>query len=113
VRLIVGKRAIFTHDFLSESQDLDEDFRNILCSLLSGMPMKQLHMILDTAGRENGPSVIRWVPFHLSFILSTVANADAFSYTLIASHMSFATIFAIPEDFQEMVGRAFFSLPFG
>lgn len=90
VRSIVGKRETFTRDFLSESQNLDEDFMNILRSLLSGTAMlvpKQLHMILDTAGNENGPSVIRWVPFHLSFVLSSLATANAFSYRLIANHM--------------------------
>ena len=90
VRSIVGKRETFTRDFLSESQNLDADFMNILRSLIIGKAMlvpEQLHMILDTAGNENGPSVIRWVPFHLSFVLSNLATANAFSYRLIATHM--------------------------
>jgi len=90
VRSIAGKREIFTRKFLSESQNLDEDFMKILRSLLSGKAMlvpEQLHMILDTAGNGNGPSVIRWVPFHLSFVLSNLTEAGKFSYRPIAKHM--------------------------
>ncbi|CAB9524572.1 hypothetical protein SEMRO_1554_G282000.1 [Seminavis robusta] len=43
-------------------------------------------MILDTAGNEQGPSVIRWVPFHLSSVLSHLATERKFSYRHIASH---------------------------
>lgn len=90
VRSIVGKRETFIGNFLSESKNLDDDFMNILCSLLSGeakLVPKQLHMILDTAGNDQGPSVIRWVPFHLSFVLSHLAMTRKFSYRYIASHM--------------------------
>ena len=89
-RSIVGKRESLTHEFLTDSQNLDKDFRNILRSLLSGdskLVPKPLLMLLDSAGNRDGPSVIRWVPFHLSYVLSRLATADSFSDKLIADHM--------------------------
>lgn len=89
-RSIVGKRDILTNEFLQESRNLDDDFMNILRSLLCGdskLVPAQLHMLLDSAGNRDGPSVIRWVPFHLSFVLSRLATANSFSYKIIADHM--------------------------
>ena len=91
IRSIVGKRDFLTNKFLQESQNLDDDFMSILRSLLSGddnLVPPQLHMLLDSAGNREGPSVIRWVPFHLSFVLSRLATANSFSYRIIADHMS-------------------------
>ena len=88
-RAIRGKRDVFARDFLNQSQNLDSDFLKILRSLLCGdadLVPNQLHMILDTVGNENG-CVIRWVPFHLSFVLSKLKKADKFSYRRIATQM--------------------------
>ena len=35
-------------------------------------------MILDTAGNKGGASLIRWVPFHLSFVMSRLATKSGF-----------------------------------
>jgi hypothetical protein len=89
-RSIVGRRETLTNQFLTDSQNLDKDFRDILRSLLSGdsnLVPRHLHMLLDSAGNSDGPSVVRWVPFHLSFVMSRLATADSFSYKLIAVHM--------------------------
>lgn len=92
LRSIAGNRVAHVSNWLGESKDLDEDFRNILRSMIDGNPElvpKQLHMILDTAGNERGPSVIRWVPFHLSYVLHRLAKASKLPYTTreIASNM--------------------------
>ena len=90
LRDIVGKRQIFTRQFLNNSQNLDRDFKDILRSLICGdsdLVPKELHMLLDTAGNEDGISVIRWVPFHLSFVMSRLAMAHDFSYNHIAGRI--------------------------
>ena len=101
MRSIAGKRDIFYRDFKEGSENLDDDFLDILRSLLTGKAdhvPKHLHMLLDAAGNKQGPSAtIRWVPYHLSYVLSCLAMEDTrraintrepkFSYGKITSEM--------------------------
>lgn len=80
-RSIKGKREKAVRRYNNNKEDAgtkDSMFKKVLCSLFSGMiddVPEQLHLLLDGCG-EIGSQKIRWVPFHLEYVLENVTLSE-------------------------------------
>jgi hypothetical protein len=78
-KVVAGKRAVAMRHYKESAIDVNNDFKNILCSLFSGDVEKvpsPLHILLDACG-EPGWEKIRWVPFHLEYVMKNLPLRDA------------------------------------
>jgi len=76
---IAGKRKTSVEDAIEKSKDLEIMFRSILRSLIDGVLRngipEDLHILLDSAkGKEYDDDKIRWVPYHLQFVLEALGR---------------------------------------
>lgn len=81
-RAIEGNRTHFTQNFIAQSRDLESDFLEILTSLINGDPTlvpSQLHALLDS-DCSRGDAKVRWIPFHLSYVMSTLGGLAKFPF---------------------------------
>jgi hypothetical protein len=88
---IAGKRAYHVRNAIKNNLgQLDNVFRHILRSIIDGymgfQVPEELGLLLDSVGGSNKFD-IRWVPYHLQFVLSELSRT-VFKYHLMAENLS-------------------------
>ena len=88
---IRGKRFLAVQQFIENTSDFNVALKEILKSLITGdwdfIP-KELLILLDSAPGDDGVShKVRWVLFHLQYVLGKMANVS-FDHCQMAEHLS-------------------------